>query len=289
MKRMLLIVFALLLALPLFAQVDGESYYKKKQDHHIAVGIKGGLYLPHYYYGDGSDLNALHDSLLLRIRPIAGIQCEIPVGYNAYFAPELLWIKRGDFRIFQNVPLNGTVNYCAKVNYLDLRLPLEVTLYNEKKLNPYLFAGLDFGVVLPYIDSLPFVGEVDMNLSGEISSDANEVDVNSSNMAPFDFGVFGGVGLRYTLDFDRWSLVLKLEAAYSMGLLNTYSEKEITSQAPAANLGNGGTHYSVGRRFNRGLECTFGVMLPLHFKGGDACSSFDSVYGGKKRGRSSSF
>lgn len=279
MKRLFLIGMILLAALPMLAQVDGESYRKAKQ-RYVGVGVKAGVFLPGYNYGLGSDLNRLpkDDVILNLIRPMAGALVEIPVGNNAYFAPELIWIQKGDSRHFKNVPLNDSIRYTAIVNYLDLRLPVEVLIPVGNKFQPYLFGGVDIGVVMPYIDTLPLVKKP-LNLSGviieETSANITEVDVNKSNMSPLDFGVFAGAGLRYTIDFDRFSMVLKFQAAYTMGLLNTYSRKEVFSQAPAANLGNGGTHYAVGRRFNRGMECTFSLVIPLHFLGNDACSSFE--------------
>ncbi|MCR5014278.1 MAG: PorT family protein [Bacteroidales bacterium] len=287
MKRVLLIVMTLMLALPLTAQYDAESYYRNKTHRYVGLGLKGGVSMPSYFYGIGSDLNSLPaDSLYRRIRPLFGLQCEIPLSSDAYIAPELMLIQRGDVRMFHNIPSDQDIRYLVKVNYLDLRVPVEVLLFSKKKFNPYLFAGVDFGLVLPNVE---IMGK---SLSGTFTEEGASIiqeNVNASNMAPFDLGVFGGVGLRYAIEFDRWSLALKFQAAYSLGLFETYSQKEVNSEVPAANLGNGGTHYSIGHRFNRGLECTFGVVLPLHFKGGDACSSFDSVYRGRKRGRSSSF
>jgi len=290
MKKCFLIVIALMLAVPMMAQVDGETRHITKH-RSIGLGIKGGVFLPNYYYrsqSDVEDLNALpYDTAWLnRIRPIAGVQVEIPVNDNLIFAPELLWIQRGDSRCFHNIPSGDDIRYTAKVNYLDLRVPVNVLFFAQKKLNPYLFAGPDFGLVMPYISFL------DKNLSGIITEEqsngsTNEVEVNASNMAPYDIGVFGGVGLRYALNFARFSLVMKLEAAYSLGLFETYSQEELTSHAPAANLGTGGTHYSVGHRYNRGMECTFSLVLPLHFMGGDACASFPNGTYGYGRGKSS--
>ena len=283
MKKWFLILVMMMVVVPLTAQIGAESRFKPVHNP-ISIGIKGGVLLPHYHYRSRGampeDLNELpYDSLLHRIRPLVGVQVEIPMGDFAYFAPELIWAKRGDSRLFYSIPADSLLtNYKAKVNYLDLRLPIEVVIPIKGPAQPYLFGGVDVGLVLPYIliDTVfnkPLSTPIEMNLSGEIAQETT-VMVNKGNMSPFDFGVFGGAGVRYTLEFERFSLLLKLEAAYSMGLHNTYSKLEQQSQAPAVNLGNEGTHYSVGYRYNRGWECNFSVMLPLHFKTGDACSSF---------------
>ncbi len=287
MRRWFLMIMVLLLAIPVMAQVDAESSRRAKQ-RYIGVGLKAGALIPHYNYWGNPTLNATpKDTALLNlIRPMAGVKVEIPVGDILYVAPELMFIQRGDSRRFLSIPSGDSVLYLARVNYIDLRVPVEVVFPVSNAFQPYLLAGVDVGMVLPYIKKVPILNKP-INLSGSISEltsggGATTVAVNASNMAPFDAGVFGGVGGRFTMRFDRFSLVCKLEVAYSMGLLNTHAVKELNSETPAANLGNGGTHYSVQRRHNSGLECTFSLILPLHFQGGDACSFGSSHVGHSK-------
>ncbi|MBR4390825.1 MAG: PorT family protein [Bacteroidales bacterium] len=282
MKRILLMTMAWMMALPLIAQVDAEA----REQHfrrYMGIGLKGGVFMPEYFYGSNSDLNDLgKDTLLLnRLRPVVGVQFEMPVGESSYFAAELMWIQKGDARLFHNVPSDDSLRYVARVNYLDLRIPFVYTLPIKGPVRPYVFCGIETSMVMPcfYLDTIPLLNKplsnpIELNLSGNIAMEDQSVEVNKSNMAPFDAGVFVGLGARYTVDFARFSLAFKLEVAYSRGLLNTFSKKELASEAPAANLGAGGTHYSVDSRFNRGLECTLGVVLPLHFLGGDACSNW---------------
>lgn len=280
-------LFLLISAVPMIAQVDAESSYKAVH-RYKGIGVKGGVFLPDYYYLRNSALNSLPKDTLRCIRPVAGVQFEIPFGTCFYIAPELMYIRRGDARSFHNVPYDDEIEYAAFVNYLDLRVPLAFVVPLKKAFKPYLFAGVDLGMVLPYFKNIPLLNRP-LNLSGFITENEKTVDVNASNMAPFDVGVLGGLGARYTIDFDRFSLVLKLELAYSFGLLNTFSSKEINSEVPAVNLGSGGTHYAVGNRHNRGMECTFGVVLPLHFLDGDACSFGDSRYNTRRKGHSYGF
>lgn len=262
----------LLTALPMSAQVDGETRFNARQ-HYMGIGVKAGVMMPDYYYWGNDDLNRLSRDTLWanRIRPVAGVQLEIPVGECLFVSPELMYMQRGDSRIFHNIPSDADMVYTVRVNYLDLRVPVAMVLPLGRVFQPYVFAGVDVGMVMPFIKKVPVLNKP-LNLSGVISENANSVEVNASNMAPFDAGLFGGVGGRCTMRFDRFSLVAKLEIAYGFGIINTFSAKELNSAVPAANLGAGGTHYSVGSRFNRGLECTFGLVLPLHFQGGDACS-----------------
>lgn len=264
MRKLLMLLIAIAFAMPAKAQIQAESE-RKGERMPIGVGIKVGGNLPKYHY-DEKDLNDLPmDTLKNRVRLTAGVQVELPINDNLLFTPELIYTSKGDRRVYRNKPSGAVLTYEAKVNYLDLRLPLTYVVPVKGKLKPYVFAGLDAAMVLPYIKTDSVDG---INLSGTLSQ-VNEVEVNKSNMAPFDVSVFGGLGLRYTVDFNRFSLVMKLEADYNFGLLNTYSKDEIASQVPAANLGLG-THYILGTRKNQGLEAFFTVLLPLKFYR-DAC------------------
>ena len=120
MKKTLLTILALMLAGVAVAQLHGNQ----KRGENVAIGIKVGGNLPSYFYTENSDLNALdYDSLLTRVRPMLGIQVEIPMlGGVVYVAPEVLFTQRGDSRLFFNTPLDTLVRYQAKVNYLEARL-----------------------------------------------------------------------------------------------------------------------------------------------------------------------
>lgn len=269
-RKYIIIIIVFLAAIPAVAQVRA-----------LGIGIKGGVNMPEYHYSSG-DLNVLaKDSVFYhRLRPIFGLQVEIPVDDYLYVSPEVMFLSRGDRRIFYNFPTHQNMTYTAVVNYLDLRVPVAYVFPVSKFFQPYLFAGPDVGMVFPYIEKLP------INLSGlfEITG-ASAEEVNKSNMAQYDVSAFGGVGFRFNIDLGRFSLVAKLEAAYNYGLLNTYSQAEMDSQVPAANLGSGGTHYSLGKRYNRGMEATFSLVLPLKFQKGDACSNWSKeVYPSRSKG-----
>ena len=99
-------------------------------------------------------------------------------------------------------------------------------------------------------------------------------------MAQYDFGALAGAGLRFTMTFPRFSLVVKMEAGYYLGFNDTYSEAEHNDQAPAINV----NAYNInGVRNNRGLEAAITVALPLKFAPGDACSHWSKgVYPSSK-------
>lgn len=284
MRKLVTLLIAIAFAIPANAQFQAESS-RKVERAPIGVGIKVGATLPEYRY-DAKDLNTLGRNSIgmdtlwqKRVRLSAGVQVEIPMSENFLFTPELIYTSKGDRRVYRNKPSGSTLTYEAKVNYLDLRLPLTYVVPMKGKLKPYVFAGLDAAMVLPYIK----MDSVEINLSGTLSQ-GTEIEVNKSSMAPFDVSAFGGLGLRFTFDFNRFLLVMKLEADYNFGLLNTYSKDEIATQVPAANLGVGGTHYILGSRKNQGLEAFLTVVLPLKFYR-DACSFGTSRVNKGKKGQ----
>ena len=291
MKKLLMILIAMLAVLPMRAQMQAETRYLGSRKV-VALGVKGGVLLPEYYYRGRPDLNSLTDTTMSnRLRPIFGVQAEIPMDGDWYLVPELLYLQRGENTLeFTNAPTSQSMSYSAKVNYFDLRASMMYVAPLHSAVKPYAFAGVNVGFVMPYIhiDSLPFTkgDSLVLNLSGSFMMGNDSVPVNKSNMAPFDIGLFGGVGFRATLDFARFSLVMKLEAAYNLGLLNTFSRAELDAQAPAVNLGVGGnTLYHLNSRKNRGLEVTFSLVLPLKFNEGDACSRWSNeVYHTSRRG-----
>ena len=270
MRKYLLILALIALAFPSMAQVRA-----------LGIGLKGGLNMPEYHYSS-SDLNALGKDTVMFInslRPTAGVQVEVPIGEYLYVAPELLFVSRGDSRCFHNIPTNTDLTYTAVVNYFDLRIPVGYVFPVSDFFQPYVFIGPDFGLVIPYIK------KYDLNLAGLFYQGGEAVEVNKSNMTPFDVAAIGGLGFRFNIPCGRFSLVTKLEAAYNFGFLNTFSKDEMNSQVPAANLGSGGTHYSLGKRYNRGVEATLSLVLPLKFQKGDACSNWSKeVYPTRSRG-----
>lgn len=282
MRKIWMILLALAFAMPLQAQFQADVNRPARRHTTIGVGVKGGVNLTKFHYSVkaldtlGRDTTGKDPLWMQRLRPVYGVQAEIPFGSCFIFTPELLYMTRCDMRKYKNYPFGDSLTYQAEVHYLDLRLPISLVIPLKSPVQPYLFAGVDLGMVMPYFSKKG--SDEGLNLSGTISQGVDETAVNKSNMSPFDVGVFGGLGVRYTMDFDGFSLVAKLEADYSYGLMNTYSKKEQNSQVPAANLGLGGTHYQVGTRQNRGIELFLTVVLPLRFMG-DACSGWsDDVY-----------
>ena len=248
----------------------------KNRGEAVAIGIRGGATLPWYAYPGNSELDGLgFDATTSRIRHVAGVNVEFPLLNGLlYVAPEIDLAGRGDSRVFHSDLWDTDVRYRVQVNYLEARLPVSVAIPVNSWLKPYVFAAPSFGLALPAImEQGPYASGISQTSLANPPVFADTVAIDSSNMAPYDFGVMAGAGLRFTFTFSRFSLVVKMEAGYHLGFKDTYSEAEKNDQAPAVNV----NAYNIkGSRLNQGLEAAVTIALPLKFAPGDACSRWSS-------------
>ena len=264
MKKTILV----LLILALVGQMTAQQTSDKKRGEAVAIGVRFGGNLASYHYTDNADLNALpFDSLMNRVRPVLGLNVEIPL-FNGrmYVAPEVAFTSRGDSRLFHSDAWDADVRYQAKVNYLEARLPISVAIPATSWLKPYVFAAPSFSLALDTVG--PMISTIEQYSFDSPQSFNQKVAVDSSNMAPFDYGLTVGAGLRFLVDFKVFAMVVKVEGGYHMGLRDTYSEKEHTDQVQAVNV----NAYNInGSRLNRGIEAAITIALPLNFHSSDDC------------------
>lgn len=278
MKKTLLFLLVLVLA----GQVTAQQRKGEKNKEAVAIGIKGGASLAHYTYVSNNDLNTLpYDTLLKRVKPMFGIQVEIPLFNGLMFiSPEVAFAVRGDSRVFQSATWGTNVRYRANVNYLEARLPIAVAIPAASWLKPYVFAAPMFGLALPKVG--PFNSEITQYSLDKPQSFNQTVAVDSSNMAPYDYGFTAGAGLRFLVDFKSFKMIVKLEGGYHMGLKDTYSVLESQSVVPATNV----QAYSIDwKRLNRGIEASLTIAIPLDFHGEDDCFYWSEIEKKKNKNR----
>ena len=277
MKKTLLTLVVLMLA----CQLTAQQYKDKKSGEAIAIGIRAGGNLASYHYTGNADLNALgFDGFMNRVKPVFGLEVEVPL-FNGlvYVAPQASFTVRGDSRLFESTTLNTQVNYRANVNYVEARLPISIAIPVTKWLKPYVFAAPIFGLALPTMG--PFASEFTQT-SLDNSFPAQTVAVDSSNMAPYDYGVTAGAGLRFTLNLQAFKMVVKLEGGYHLGLRDTWSAQEHNDMAQAVNV----NAYNIkGERLNRGIEAALTIAIPLDFHSSDDCFYWSEVEKRKNKNR----
>ena len=166
---------------------------------------------------------------------------------SSHFAirPEIDFIGRGASLKFEDI------TYKMEAKYVDLRLPLIVSLAPNGAVNPYLFVAPELCIVRE--------GEITFksDQTGKLTTDLAE-----GNIRPYDVGVMGGLGLEVPIHIGNFRFLLAAEGGYSLGLLNTFSEDELDGDAIVLNP-SAYTFIPEGRRTHRGIEAAVTVTLPL--------------------------
>ena len=166
---------------------------------------------------------------------------------SSHFAirPEIDFIGRGTSLKFEDI------SYKMDAKYVDLRLPLIVSLAPHSAVNPYLFVAPELCIVRE--------GEITFksDQTGKLTTDLAE-----GNITPFDVGVYGGLGLEIPIRIENFRFLIAAEAGYNLGLLNTFSEDELDGDAIVLNP-SAYTIVPEGSRNNRGIEAAVTITLPL--------------------------
>lgn len=267
-----------LLILALVGQMTAQQNDKHRET--VAIGLRFGGNLASYSYPQNESLNTLgYGPLMDRVRPVLGLNAEIPLfnGYM-YVAPEVAFTGRGDLRQFESASYDTLVRYQARVNYLEARLPISVAIPVTSWFKPYVFAAPSFGLVLDTVG--PLRSEFrQYSLDGALN---DSVAVSTSNMAPYDYGVTLGAGLRFRINFSSFAMLVKVEGGYHLGLRDTYSEQELNDQAQALNV----NAYNIkAPRLNRGIEGSITIAIPLDFHSADDCFYWSDIHQRKNKNR----
>jgi outer membrane protein OmpA-like peptidoglycan-associated protein len=223
-------VVILLFSVPLFSQNHAIDPLFNK----VSVGIRGGLNFPTMHYSD-PDLNDYNSSLL--IRGTFGGYLEIYFSNHFSIRPELMFTGRG-----QKIEDTG-INYSFRSKYFDFHLPI---IYNFQigHINPYLMFGPSLG----------------FSRGGQIILNDYSKEITTASIAPIDFSVMIGGGMKKPFSIAGTNFIAGIELAYSHGLSDTYSNQEKDGSADALNMGL----YSIeGTRTNAGLSVTASIAIPF--------------------------
>lgn len=252
MKKLLAILFFVALGFSLTAQVDysfGNIKHRREKSTIPTIGIKGGLTAYHMHFAYDT-YNKLKDDLVLN--PGFGLFIEYPIKKLKGFTVggEVMMIERGyrkSFNFRGDMPEVDQI----KASYLDLRIPITYYFRHTDVLNPYIFVAPDFGYCYGGEMSKTFADNQDYNTSVDISK--------TDAVKSMDISLAFGVGLRCNIHFQVFTLVLKLDGSYNLGLLNTNGVDEPNYVDHLA------YHVKDNGRYNRGLEVMFSIGLPLKF------------------------
>ncbi len=245
----------------------------KDRTNAVMIGVKGGLNMASMLFTDEA-LRNLDESTMMR--PIGGVFVEFPIKGGLSLAPEFMLVGRGTDKSYvareeqeQNIT-NVMTNYTIESFYLDLRIPVIYRFNVTDWFNPYIFAAPDAGFRLG--------GNISLNKVQDgvvLEEESMSVEIGNANMKGFTMSVLAGVGFRFNIDFQRFTLVTKIEAAYNYGFIDTYSPMEKDDSAMSTNVN---AYNITGYRFNRGIEAMISIGLPLKFSKNNGCSDFGNKY-----------
>lgn len=238
-------------AIPLMAQ---RHFYPSRPGDDVVryegmvYGVKRGINCPRLYYTSNALRNLPHEFLL---KKSYGCFVEMPLWGKFTIAPEFNVQQRGDSTTFKFA--GHKVGYSLLAKYVSVRTPVYCYFPVSDLVKPYLFLGPDFGVAV----------------KGEINGYGQTVGINSRNINRWYVGTLSGAGVRVNVPLRWITMVLKLEAALNMGLLDTYSKAEKEGTAHPLNV----QAYTIdGHRYSRGLEVHLGLGFFLNKI--DGCGRF---------------
>ena len=180
------------------------------------------------------------------IGPTASVFIEVPFHDVLSFAPELNVQQKGGTTsyIYEQ---DYHVEYKLKAMCASARLPLLIYAPVSKYFKPYAFGAAEIGRVIG--------GSISLSQPGlEIPSVS--LPISASNMSEWYWGPIVGAGFRVNLPFPHFTMVMKLDAAYSWGLSDTFSMQEHDETAIPTNVY---AYNHQGERYLRGLELNIGI------------------------------
>ena len=256
MKKILLILGLFCCCrIGLYAQMTQN----KPSNNAVSLGIKGGVNMPRMLYFQNAALSQLPQSYIFT--PTGGLFLDIPLTEATYVSPEVVYVQRGtDMKYVHRT--GADVHYSISASYVDLRIPFELAWEVRPYFQPFVAVGAEAGMCL--------FGQIHLDRTDPIELDQT-LAVDSANMSMIHAGAFAGVGVRSKVSIGSMDLLLKFNATFHQGFLDSYSPFEKEGSVHAVNVN---AYQITGYRLPQGLEVTLGIAIPLKPRLKDACASF---------------
>jgi len=251
MKRLISIFLIALLSSSIAMQAQ-QSYFmgKKNFDTDIKVGAKVGVNFAKMFYTDDRISDLHHD---FKPRILYGVTAEIPLNKVFSISPELLMVDRGTYTEYTNRDGLSEV-FTIKSNHFDVRVPFLINVPINKKNRLYVYFAPDLAFTMG--------GTISVSNSDLGGAGIQSASIGKSNMAPVSFSVIGGGGCRFNIKFTRsFYMVMRVEAGYNYGIIDTYSQMEKDGSANPINVG---AYEIKGNRMHRGIEAALVLLVPLN-------------------------
>lgn len=236
---------------------------KPKVSKGAVYGVKVGANSTWLYYTNPHLRVLPHD---LMIGPTASVFIEIPFLYVFSIAPELNVQQKGGATsyIYEQ---NYHVEYKLKAMYASARIPFLLYVPISDYFKPYVFGAAEIGKAIG--------GSISLTQPG-LEIPEVSLPISASNINKWHWGPLVGAGFRVNIPLPHFTLVMKLDAAYSMGLSDSFSMQEHNETAIPTNIH---AYNHQGVRLLRGIELGFGIGFTPAKR--SVCDQFNSSYKGR--------
>lgn len=262
-RQLYITLLLLLCVLSSFAQkafLPPSARIIPKVSNGIVYGVKVGANSTWLYYTNPHLKVLPHD---LMIGPMASVFIEVPFLNVFSFAPELNVQQKGGATsyIYEE---DYHVEYKLKAMCASARLPLLVYVPVSKYFKPYVFGAAEIGRTME--------GSISLSQPG-LEIPEVSLPISASNMSEWYWGPIIGAGFRVNIPLSHFTLVIKLDAAYNLGLSDSFSVQEHDETAVPTNVH---AYNHQGARFLRGLELNFGIGFAPAKR--SVCDQFNSSF-----------
>lgn len=214
--------------------------------------------------------------------PTVGVAIEWNTMHLFSVGLDVSYAMRGSNEVFvtefltsYSTSTNARVNYSMRMNAVELRLPITCYLGYNENFKPYYYIAPRFDLWL------------NGNLRWERTYDDSsytplvyESKLNSTTMAPYDFGAVAGVGICNRFMLGRMQFFVKLDLSYSISVLSNFSQHEVNQDIPFQGWGDI-EHETLGKRYLQNVETRLTLLVPFRNSLKDACSFEQKMKKGK--------
>lgn len=266
-KRLFLLLFSVLSVTMVQAQFAKPLKKTGAGEKVFSVGVTG------CYAANDMIYSAVHTSKLVPVfAPAAGIAVEWNTLGHFSVGMDASYVIRGTNEIFDIESLTSYTTstfvherYNMLLRGVELRVPFTFYLGETSLLRPYVYVAPRF--------CLWTGGQYRWERSyddGSVEPLVLDGEVTNAMLRPYDLSAIAGAGICTHLKTSRIQFVAKLDVGYGIGLLNTFSEAEVTGEVSFLGWGNIDPE-KLGQRRLQNLEVRLTLLVPLRRPVADAC------------------
>ena len=260
--------------------IQSSNVPKASNDAKYNIGITGGGTLTEWIHLGGNNTR-FKQPILKSLGVIGGVSVErlmnnhVTVGIEALYAIRKTELNHTlvDFPCGANQWYNIKKQFDVNYNEVDIQFPVSLYFGNSfnVKTRPYIFAA-------PRV-SIPLNGQMLWKkdyISGDqiIRSESDTTTMNKSNFKPYNIGLVLGGGIMMRINLSNYYFLVKADASYHIGLLNTHTKDEMND-----NVGQviGSSYIEpvlLEKRFSTDVNLKLSVFFPLKKQLKGACMNW---------------